>query len=128
MSIQNRPYSDPTFNASHSLGLGRITPTASGAAAEVVGQHRFFTAVKVLEVRAIVKVAGKGNTSGFDILKGTSSIGQCLFGTQAAASVVDASLTDTDFETTDDFYLKNIVATDTGSCFLSINYQERFTA
>jgi len=126
MSIGNRSYSDSGYSASHSICLGRITPTPSTAAAEVVARHRFFTTVKVLEVRANVMVKGKGNTSGYDVFKGTSSIGQVLFGTASAGSVVDASLTDTDFEVTDDISLKNIIATDTGSAFMSIQYQERF--
>jgi hypothetical protein len=126
MGIENRGYADPTFGASRELGLGRITPTVSGAADEVVAQHRFFTAVKVLEARACVKVIGKADTSGYNVYKGTASIGKILLGTTAAASVIDATLTDTDFAATDDLYLKNIVATDTCSAFIALEYQERF--
>lgn len=126
MSIGNRPYSDPTFGASHSLGLGQITPSVNGAADEVVARHRFFTAVKVLELRANIMVAGKASTSAFSVYKGTSSIGKITIGQSTAGSVVDASLTDTDFETTDDLILKNVVETDTGSAFVSAQYQERF--
>ena len=122
----DQSYSNPRWAATHELALGRITPTVSGAAAEVVAQHAFFVNVKVLEVRASMMVAGKGDTSGFDVFKDTASIGQVLFGTGAAASTVDASLTDTEFDADAVLSLKNIVATDTGSAFIDIVYQERY--
>lgn len=119
-------YSNPRFAGSHELALGKITPTVNGAAGEVIARHKFFTNVKVLELRAQMMVAGKGATSGFDVFKGTASIGQILFGTQTAGSSVDASLTDTDFATTEILSLQNIVATDTGSAFVTAIYQERY--
>jgi hypothetical protein len=126
MSIQDRSYADPTFGASHELGLGRLTPTVSGAADEVIARHRFFTAAKLHEVRATVMVAGKGTSSKFNVYKGTSSIGAVALSTSTAGSVVDASLTATDFDATDDLVIKNAVATETASAFVTLQYQERF--
>jgi len=122
----DQSYSNPRWAASHELALGRITPTVSGDAAEVVARHAFFTNVKVLELRAQMMVAGKGDTSGFDVYKGTASIGQILFGTNTAGSTIDASLTDTDFDADAVLSLQNIVATDTGSAFVTAVYQERY--
>ena len=127
MAIGNTPYSSDRYAASHELALGRLTPTASTAADEVIGRHRFFTGVKVLEARGHVMVKGKGTTSKFDIYKGTTSIGALAIGTASAGSVVDASLTDTDFLATDDLVVKNAIETDTGSAFVTIQYQEAFT-
>lgn len=126
MGNNDESYSNPRWAGAHALGLGRITPTVSGDAAEVVARHAFFTNVKVLELRASMMVAGKADTSGFDVYKGTSSIGQILFGTATAGATVDASLTDTDFDADDVLSLQNIVATDTGSACVQAVYQERY--
>ncbi len=120
-------YSDPRYDVAGKLSLGRLTPTVNGAADEVIARFRAFTKIKVQEIRACVMVAGKASTSAFGVYKGTSSIGSVVIGTSAAGSVVDASLTDTDFETTDDLVLKNAVATDTGSAFVFVQYQEMFS-
>lgn len=121
-------YTDPRYCAENALCLGRLTPTVNGAADEEVARFRFFTKVKVKEVRATVKVAGKAGTSAFNVLKGTSSIGAVTLGTSAAGSVIDASLADTDFDETDDLVLQNAVATDTCSAMIGVQYQERFYA
>jgi len=126
MGNNDESYSNPRWAAAHEVALGRITPTVSGAAAEVVAQHAFFVNVKVLELRASMMVAGKGDTSGFDVFNGTDSIGQILFGTAAAAATVDASLTDTEFDADAVLSLQNIIATDTGSAFITAVYQERY--
>lgn len=126
MGNNDESYSNARFAVSHELNLGHIVPTVSGAAAEVVARHAFFTNVKVLEMRAVMQVAGKGDTSGFDVYSGTSSIGQILFGTATAGSTKDASLTDTEFDADDVLSLQNIVATDTGSGFVTAIYQERY--
>jgi hypothetical protein len=120
-------YNDPCYGNKGKMCLGRITPTASGAANEIIARFRSFTKVKLQEIRACIMVAGKADTSAFTVFKGTSSIGQVTLGTNAAGSVVDASLTDTDFEATDDLILKNALATDTGSAFMYVQYQEQFT-
>lgn len=123
-------YADPKYGLEQTLGLGILIPTVSGAAAEEIARWRFFTDVKVKEARAVMKVAGKGATSGFDIhtLVGTTttSIGQILVGTTAAGGVVDATLTDTDLESDDSLILTNIVATDTQASVVGLQFQERF--
>lgn len=120
-------YSDPRYDAAGKLSLGRITPTVNGAAAEVIARFRSFTKIKLQEIRACVMVPGKADTSAFGVYKGTASIGAITLGTNTAGSVIDASLTDTDFEATDDLSLKNVVATDTGSAFVFLQYQEQFS-
>ena len=122
----DQSYSNARFCVDHVLGLGRVTPTVNGAANEEIARFKGFTAMKVTEARATVLVAGKADTSGYKILKGTSSIGQITLGTNAAGSIVDASLTDTDFATTESLVLQNIVATDTCSAQVFIQYQENF--
>ena len=127
MGQDDQPYTSPRYECvDHAVGLGRVTPTVSGAAAEVVARFRAFTAIKVMEARACVMVPGKADTSGFDVFSGTTSIGKILLGTNTAGSVIDASLTDTAFAKTTDLSLKNIVATDTCSAFVYINYEETF--
>jgi len=121
-------YTDPRFDVDQALCLGRLTPTVSGDAEEEIARFRFFTKVKVKEIRATIKVAGKAATSAFTVLKGTSSIGAVVLGTNAAGSVVDASLVDADFDATDDLVLQNLVATDTASAMIGVHYQQRFYA
>ncbi len=119
-------YASDRYAAVHKFNAGRLVPTASGAAAEELARFRDFTATKILEARAHIRVAGKADTSGYTILNGTTSIGAIVVGTASATEVVDASLTDTDFDTDDDLVIQNIVATDTQSADITIHYQERF--
>lgn len=126
MAIGNTPYSSERWNVSHTLPLGKLAASGSNPAAEVIGRHRFFTAVKVLEARAIVTTAGKAATSVLTICKGTASIGAITIGTNTAGTVVDATLTDTDFATTEDLNVQMALATDTGAAFVSFQYQETY--
>ena len=103
-----------------------LKPTENGAANEVVGRYHAFTARKILEVRAVAHVAGKADTSGINIYKGTTSIGSITLGTNAADTKIDASLTDTDLAKDETLILKNIVATDTWEAFVDVMSQENF--
>jgi hypothetical protein len=126
MAIENAPYSSERYAASRELALGKLGASTNNSANEVIGRHRFFTTVKILEARACIQTAAKGSTSQIDVYKGTTSIGAIAVADGTAGAVVDASLTDTDFEATDDLIFKCKIATDTGKAFLAVQYQERF--
>jgi len=120
------PYDDAKFGISQSAE-GVFTPVENNDAAAIYWRHQFFVNAKVKEVRAIVKTAGKGNTSAITVYKGTTSIGSIAIGTATAGTKVDASLTDTDFDKdTDILNLGQAVATDTGAAFIAVEYQEAY--
>src|SRR5512133_429976 len=126
MAIGNTPYSSDRYAMSHEMNCGRLKASASNEADEVVFRHRFFTAVKVLEVKGTVHAVGSSDDTAFVIYKGTSSIGSVAVGTSTAGTVVSASLTDTDFAATDDLSIKQAVATETGAANIYLEYQEMF--
>src|SRR5512133_720831 len=127
MAIGNDSYSSARYSASRELACGNLAATTNNSADEAVFRHRFFTAVKVLEARANVMVAGKGATSKFNIYKGTSSIGAIAVSTNTAGVVVNASLTDTDCAATDDLTIKAAIATDTAAACIALQFQEAFS-
>ena len=127
MAIGNTPYSSGRYAASHELNLGKLVASSSNDANEVIGRHRFYTAVKVLEARGVVQTVGSADENAFTIYKGTTSIGSIALGTASAGSVVNASLADTDFLATDDLVIKQANASETGAAFLEIQYQEAYT-
>jgi len=118
-------YSDPKFDVPQVVSMPVVGVAA--AANDELGRFRAFTRCKVLEARAIIgRTVGKADTSAIDIYKGTASIGSITVGTNAEGTVVDASLTDTEFESTDDLVLKNITATDTFAANVFIQFQQLF--
>lgn len=102
-------------------------PATTNAAAEVVARIVFFTKTKVLEARAlIVSTAFDEGDCALDIYKDAGSIGAIAVTTATVSQVVDASLTDTVFETTNSLEVQQASETSTGVCDLMIQYQEAF--
>jgi hypothetical protein len=82
----------------------------------------------VKEVIAIVMTAGTTSGAAFTVKKGTTSIGSVAVSTSTAGSRVVASLTDTEFTSTDIMSIENSVSEATGVFTLEVDYQEKFVA
>jgi len=118
-------YANPRFGTPQIVSIA--VEGADAAANDELGRIRFFNKVKVLEARAVIgRTVGKGTTSAITVLKGTNSIGAIAISTNTEGTVVDASLTDTVFASTDDLVLQNVVATDTFAANIFIRYQDEF--
>lgn len=67
--------------------LAHINLPASSASASVT-KFAAFTSMKIKSIGAIVNVAGTDTGAGWDILNGTTSVGQIVASTNAAASIL----------------------------------------
>lgn len=122
----SKRYDDPVYGVDHTVSLGKVGSNA--AAATVMAYFSPFAACKIKEVQAVIHAAGTAATMGWGIYKGTTSIGSLTAGTNAAASVLTATLADTDFAATDYLALKNI-GTDTQlEGWITIQFQEKFSS
>jgi hypothetical protein len=117
-------YSDGRFYTRQSVVFADIDSNASAATVQAGWKNH--TAVKVLEVTAFVKGLGTATDSGWDIFKGTASIGNLTITTNTVGSFVDASLTDTSFDAADTLVLKNVISDTTAVADITVDYQETF--
>jgi len=74
-------YDNPKYGADRTTMIAFETDSNAAASTEQA-RFRNFVAMKVKEVRAVVVAAGTATTMGYNILKGTSSIGAVVCGTQ----------------------------------------------
>lgn len=96
-------------------------------AAGICAAFKFFTDSLVREVRVSVLTPGtSADTHALDIYKGTSSIDTILVGTESNGVMVNASLTDTTFSSTDAFYLKTTDSDVLLKGIVQIDYNEIF--
>jgi len=117
-------YADPRYGTRQVLSSNFDTNVdATG----ICAAFKFFTDAVVREVRVnVVTAATSADTHALDIYKGTSSIDTILLGTDTAGTVIDATLADTTFASTDALYLKT---TDSDATFIgvvNIDYSEQF--
>jgi hypothetical protein len=100
---------------------------ADVTATAICAAFRLFTDAIVREVRVNVVTAGTSHaTHALDIYKGTSSIDTILIGTETSGVIIDATLTDNTFSSTDSLYLKT---TDSDATFIGVvqvDYNEVF--
>lgn len=102
-------------------------PASTNGANEVIARIVFFTKTKVLEARAaIISTAFDEGDCALNIYKDDGSIGAIAVTTATEGQIVDASLTDTTFDTTNSLEIQQASATSTGVCDLMIQYQEMF--
>ena len=97
---------------------------ANVVAAHAVAVVRFFSTVLVREVSiGNISTATSHATHAIKVYKNTTSIGQVLIGTGIEGAIVDASLTDTTFASTDYLALKttNSNATFNGNWIIDYN-------
>jgi hypothetical protein len=97
-------------------------------ATAIVGQFRLFTDAIVREFRVNVVTAGTTAAGAQKLLfyKNTTSIGEAAIGTNTSGSVVDASLTDTTFASTDSMVIKSGHSDATFKGVVMVDYNEIF--
>jgi len=119
-------YDDDNYAAKQTMFI-HIDPRTTVDDAEVVARVQFFNRVKLLDVRAIVcgtlyDIA----TTTLQLYKDAGSIGAIVISTATVGQVLDASLVDTTFETTNSLEIQLGNETATGRCDVMIQYQELF--
>lgn len=94
----------------------------------VIGQFRLFTDSVIREVRANIVTAGTtaAGAQNITVLKNTTSIGVIAVGVNTSGAVVDASLTDTTFASTDSLVLKSTHSDATFKAVMQVDYNETF--
>lgn len=90
MAEKSMAYDHPAYT------VRQIAPVSLPAGSAGASIYRFvaFTNIRVKRVDAIVRVAGTADAAGYDLLRGTSSIGSVGMGTGAAASLGTAYVGD----------------------------------
>lgn len=117
-------YDDPKYGAKHTVYLGELGLNAT--ANSVKAALKAFSKMKLQEARGYVTAAGTADASGWNILKGTASIGKLTIGTNTAGQFIDASLTDAEIANDGDFYLQNANSDTQGTAMVALEFQEQF--
>lgn len=94
---------------------------------EVIARVKFFNKVKLLNVQAIVRgTIYDAATCTILLYKDNGSIGEMVISTATINQVIDASLTETTFDTTNTLEIQLGNESATGLCDVMIQYQELF--
>ena len=101
----------------------RLGTHIDNGAAEVVARINFFTKTKILEARAIVVgTAYDEATATLEIYKDAGSIGNIILTTETVGTVVDASLADTEFDSTNSLEIQLTHAASTDSLLQGLRH------
>lgn len=90
MATKTMAYDHPAYVTRGAAVLNCPAIAASTAAAKFVA----FTSMKIKSIQGAVNIAGTATAAGYDILNGTSSVGEFVTGTSAAGSVLTAISSD----------------------------------
>lgn len=82
MSKKSKAYDNAVYQSRYSNAINLPAVAASTTVAKFIA----FAAMKIKSIRANINVAGTATAAGYDIFNGTSSIGELLCGTSAAAA------------------------------------------
>ncbi len=116
-------YDISRWDVKHLTYVGKLTNSASAA---TLARFSTYMTAKITEVFAIIhNGAGTNAASGWTIKKATTSIG-AIAGTDAAGSIVAASLTDTAVTSTDVINIENTRSDTNMQGFLYVIWQETF--
>lgn len=85
-------YDDANSSIRREAKTGLIT----GIASTMFARFLYFQKTRVKKVHALVTTAGTNAVAGFDILNGTTSVGEIVVGTNTAGSIVSSGLLNTD--------------------------------
>lgn len=120
------PYDDDNFGANQMLHF-QFNPAGANDAAEVMAHFKFFNRVKITAATAIVLgTAYTADACALNFYKDAGSFGGLVMGTATINSVIDATLTDTVFETTNSLEIQQVSAASVGLSDVFIQYQELF--
>jgi len=86
------PYTHPNYHVTREIHV----PNVTGIASTSVRKFHMFLAAKLKAVHGIVLTAGTNASAGFDILVGTASVGEIVFGTNTAGVVAHSAVMNAD--------------------------------
>ena len=122
----NPPYDDDSYATKQTLVI-HVDPRTTVDDGEVVARVQWFNKVKLLEAQAIVvSTLYDIATTTLQLYKDDGSIGAIVISTATVAQVLDASLADTVFETTNSLEIQLGNETATGLCDVILQYQNLF--
>ena len=121
-------YDDDKYGVEKTMTVHSPVPPGDLDDNEVIARIVFFNRTKLLEARAMIVTTAYNNaTCTLQLYKDDGSIGAIVVADGAVGSTVDASLTDTTFDTTNSLEIQlNSEATQTGLCDIVLQYQEQF--
>lgn len=119
MATKSMSYDHATYTARQSAPINMPAVAASTAAAKFVA----FTDMKIKSIQGAVNIAGTATAAGYDILNGTSSVGEFLAGTSAAGSVLTAIASDITLASGGFLDVKTKAASATLAASLMVEYE-----
>jgi len=119
-------YDDDQYAAKQHVTL-HLPELTNNDANAVLGRLQFFHKAKILDARAeILRTSYDIATSTLQIYVDDSSIGAIVLTTETVGTIIDADLTETTIASTSSIELQQDVATMTGDCLVTVEYQELF--
>ena len=119
-------YDNAKYGVAQTLMFPVPTPTTVDAN-EVIARIQWFNNIKLLEARAlIVGTAYDDATCTLQLYLDDGSIGAIVISTATVGQILDASLTDTDINSTSSLEIQLGHLTATGVCDIMLQYQEMF--
>ena len=118
MAEKSMAYDHPAYTARH-VAVVKLPATA---ASTTVQKFVAFTNIRVKRIDAIVDIAGTADAAGYDVLRGTSSLGSIGVGTGAAASLGTAMVTDIALTSGQYLDIKTKAASATMACSAAIEW------
>jgi hypothetical protein len=119
MATKSMMYDHPTYVTRQAAPLNLPAIAASTSAAKFVA----YTSLKIKSIQGAVNIAGTATAAGYDILNGTSSVGEFLTGTSAAGSVFTAIASDISLSSGGFLDVKTKAASATVAASLLIEYE-----
>ena len=118
MAEKSMAYDHPAYLAR------QIAPVKLPATAASTSVLKFvaFTNMRIKRIDAIVDIAGTADAAGYDVLRGTSSLGSLGIGTGAAASLGTGLVTDIALTSGQYLDIKTKAASATMACSASIEW------
>ena len=118
MAEKSMAYDNPQYQV-HQIA---VIPLDAVAASTSVRKFVAFTNIRVKRVDAIVKTAGTADAAGYDLLRGTSSLGSLGVGTGAAASLGTAFVGDIALTSGQYLDIKTKAASATLACDVAVEF------
>lgn len=99
------------------------TPLITGLASAMVARFLYFQKTRVKKVHALITTAGTNAAAGFDILNGTTSVGEIVIGTNTAGVVAASGTLNADIAAGSFLELKGKANSATAVCAFCIEEQ-----
>lgn len=119
MATKSMAYDHPAYTVRGAVPIQSPAIAASTSSAKFVA----FTSMKIKSIQGIVNIAGTATAAGYDILNGTSSVGEFLAGTSAALSAMTAIASDISLTSGGYLDIKTKAASATLAASFTVEYE-----